>query len=100
MDTTTSGIILWVYIVLLVAGGLMGLIKAGSKVSLIMSVAFAIPLSLCALHVLAVSWLPDLLLGLLIAVFAMRLTKTRKFMPSGLMLSLTAAALLALLVIK
>ena len=100
MDMTTSNVILWVYIVLLVVGGLVGLIKAGSKISLIMSVAFAVPLSLCALRVIAIPWLPNLLLGLLLAVFAMRLAKTGKFMPSGLMVCLTAAALLGLLLLK
>jgi uncharacterized membrane protein (UPF0136 family) len=100
MDMTSFEIILWVYTVLLVVGGLIGLIKAGSKVSLIMAVAFAIPLALCALHLISIPWVAHLLLGLLLAVFAMRLAKTMKFMPSGLMLLLTAAALLALLVLK
>ncbi len=95
-----SSIILWAYVVLLVVGGLIGLLKAGSKVSLIMSVVFAVPLSLCALHVISVPWVAELLLGLLLAVFAMRLAKTGKFMPSGLMLSLTAGALLGLLLLK
>jgi uncharacterized membrane protein (UPF0136 family) len=100
MEMTTSNVVLWVYIVLLVVGGLIGLIKAGSKVSLIMSVAFAVPLIFCALHLISLPWLPALLLGLLLVVFAIRLAKTRKFMPSGLMLSLTAAALAALLLLR
>lgn len=90
----TPAISLWVYIVLLVLGGLMGFIKAGSKPSLIASVAFAIALSACQfmprlneLHV------PDVLLVLLLVVFGMRLAKTRKFMPSGLMIGLTALTL-------
>jgi uncharacterized membrane protein (GlpM family) len=35
----------------------------------------------------------DALLGALLLVFIMRLAKTRRFMPAGLMLALTAAAL-------
>jgi len=34
--------ILWIYIVLLVAGGVMGLVKGRSRISLIASVAFAV----------------------------------------------------------
>ena len=41
--------ILWIYIVLLVLGGLMGFFKAKSKMSLITSVVFGAVLSVCAL---------------------------------------------------
>ena len=89
----TPNLVLWIYIVLLVVGGLIGFLKAGSKVSLIMSAAFAAALSLCALGILRVPYLVDGLLVALLLVFTMRLAKTKKFMPSGLMLVLTAAAL-------
>lgn len=85
--------ILWVYIVLLVVGGLMGFLKAGSKVSLITSVAFAALLSLCAAGVIFQRGVADIILAVLLVVFALRLAKTKKFMPSGLMLVLTIAAL-------
>ena len=85
--------VLWVYIVLLVIGGLIGFLKAGSKVSLIMSVSFAAALSLCATGVLNVPNLVDILLAALLIVFAIRLGKTKKFMPAGLMLVLTIAAM-------
>ena len=39
--------ILWIYIVLLFLGGLVGYLKAGSKISLIMSASFAGILILC-----------------------------------------------------
>jgi uncharacterized membrane protein (UPF0136 family) len=87
-------IVLWSYIVLLVAGGLIGWLKAGSKISLIMSLLFALPLSLCALKVVQVSWLAEILLGALLTVFSVRLAKTMKFVPSGIMLVITAVALL------
>ena len=38
--------VLWIYIILLVIGGLIGFLKAGSKASLIASVSFAALLSL------------------------------------------------------
>ncbi|MSR65327.1 MAG: hypothetical protein EXS18_06045 [Verrucomicrobiae bacterium] len=86
--------ILWIYIVLLIAGGLVGFFKGKSKISLIMSVSFAAALILCALHVgpfnLEISiWI----LVALLVVFGIRLIKTKKFMPSGLMLILTVLAL-------
>lgn len=84
--------ILWIYIVLLVAGGTMGLIKGGSKISLIMSVAFAVPLILCNLNKLPFHYSTWILVALLL-FFAWRLTKSKKFMPGGLMLILTVLAL-------
>ena len=85
--------ILWIYIVLLVLGGLIGFFKGKSKVSLIMSVAFAAALSLCAAGYIFQPYVADILLALLLVVFGMRLGKTKKFMPSGLMLLITLAAL-------
>lgn len=89
----TPNKILWIYIVLLVVGGLIGLLKGKSKVSLILSVIFAALLSLCAAGIIFQPYVADILLALLLVVFGMRLAKTRKFMPSGLMLVLTLAAL-------
>ena len=54
--------VLWIYIVLLVIGGLIGFLKANSRVSLIMSVAFAAALSLCAAGVVFQPYVADLLL--------------------------------------
>ena len=85
--------ILWIYIVLLVVGGLIGFLKAGSKVSIIMSVTFAALLSLCAVGIIFQPYVADILLAALLVVFAVRLSKTRKFMPSGLMLVLTLVTL-------
>jgi uncharacterized membrane protein (UPF0136 family) len=85
--------ILWIYIVLLVAGGLVGYFKAKSQVSLIMSAGFAAALSLCAAGIIFKEYVADILLATLLVVFAMRLAKTKKFMPSGLMLTVTLVAL-------
>jgi uncharacterized membrane protein (UPF0136 family) len=89
--------ILWVYIVLLVVGGLIGFLKAGSKVSLITSSISAALLVLSAIPGLFSpglrAGLADLIMAALLVVFAIRLTKTKKFMPSGMMLSITLVAL-------
>ncbi len=85
--------ILWIYIIVLVAGGLYGFLKAKSKPSLIASVAFAAALSLCAADIIFKAYVADILLAALLVVFGMRLAKTHKFMPSGLMLVLTLATL-------
>jgi len=85
--------ILWIYIILLVIGGLIGFFKAKSKVSLLMSVAFAAALSLCAAGIVFQYYMADILLALLIVVFAMRVVKTKKFMPGGLMLVITVLTL-------
>ena len=64
METTV--IILWVYIALLIAGGLMGFIKAKSKASIIASAVFAIPLLLAAVEVIPATAADILLAGLTI----------------------------------
>jgi uncharacterized membrane protein (UPF0136 family) len=91
-------LVLWVYIGLLVAGGLMGYLKAKSLISLVMSSAFALALAVCALGFVPQRAVPDALMLALLVVFVMRLVKTRKFMPAGLMLLLTATALVVILV--
>jgi uncharacterized membrane protein (UPF0136 family) len=100
MTPTTSVIILWVYIVLLFAGGLMGFIKAKSTISLVSSSIFGVLLALCALSVIKPFYIADILVGLLLVVFGVRFAKGRKFMPSGLMLGLSAAVLAALLLLR
>ncbi len=89
--------ILWAYIVLLLVGGLIGFLKAGSKISLITS---AVSAALLVVTTFRSVFQPgfrhsaaEVIMALLIIVFAIRLTKTKKFMPSGLMFALTIAAL-------
>jgi uncharacterized membrane protein (UPF0136 family) len=89
---TAPNVVLWVYIVLLVAGGLVGFLKAGSKASLIASVACAVPLVLALL----LGWPNGMvagLLGVLAVVFGLRCLKAKKFIPMGLMMVLSLVAL-------
>jgi len=88
--------VLWIYIVLLLVGGLIGFLKANSKVSLITSAVFAAVLVLTQAGIFdprVARQLANVLLAILLVVFAVRLAKTKKFMPSGLMLLVTIAAL-------
>ncbi len=89
----TPELILWIYIVLLVVGGVIGFVKAKSKPSLIASSIFAVALAMVNLNLVNIRHLADILLGLLIIVFAMRYAKTKKFMPAGLMIILTVVTL-------
>lgn len=86
--------VLWIYIALLIVGGMAGYLKAKSHVSLYTSLASAAVLSLCALHTIP-AVVADILMGLLIVVFGIRLARTRKAMPAGLMLVITVLALAA-----
>ena len=89
--------VLWIYIVLLLVGGLIGFLKAGSKVSLITSAISAAALILTTIPGLFAPrfarGLAEVIMVALLVVFAIRLSKTKKFMPSGLMLVITALAL-------
>jgi uncharacterized membrane protein (UPF0136 family) len=92
----TPTAVLWIYIVLLVAGGAMGFVKAKSKMSLIMSLAFAVPLALSAAAILPLS-VGMVLVGLLLVFFGMRFFKTRAMMPGGVMALLSALTLVLLI---
>lgn len=82
------------YVALLVVGGWMGFRKAGSKVSLITAAVAGVLLALCAFGIMPSSVIvARIILAVLLTVFIMRLAKTRKFMPSGMLTALTAIAL-------
>jgi len=89
--------VLWIYIVLLVVGGLIGFLKAGSKVSLITSAVAAAALIVTAIPNLlspgVARALANIIMAALLVTFALRLAKTKKFMPAGLMLLITIIVL-------
>lgn len=91
--------ILWIYIVMLMLGGLVGFLKAKSKISLITSFVFSVILSLCALNKLPiqVAWG---VLSFLALFFLIRFLKTRKFMPGGMMTLLSFATIIAVVWFK
>jgi len=92
---TTGQIVLWVYIALMMAGGLMGLIKAGSKASIIASSIFAAVLALFALNLLPFRYC-WIILFVLLLFFGKRFLKGKKFMPNGMMAVLTIVTMVLL----
>jgi uncharacterized membrane protein (UPF0136 family) len=88
-----ASIVLWIYIVLLFVGGLIGFLKAGSKASLITSASFAGVLILCNLGLIFQAHVADIALVVLLIFFTYRLTQSKKFMPSGMMAVVTLVAL-------
>ncbi len=92
-------VILWIYIVLLIVGGLIGFLKAKSKISLVMSAIFAVLLGICAVEKLRVEWSWGIL-SFLALIFFIRLLRTKKFMPSGMMLLVTLVTIVAMVWIK
>jgi uncharacterized membrane protein (UPF0136 family) len=94
-------VLIGLYAVLVFAGGLMGYLKAGSKVSLISGVASAVVLAAAFWRAQSYGvqglWIATGVAALLTIVFLIRFLKTRSFMPSGMMLllSLTAAGCFA-----
>ena len=85
--------VLWGYIVLLVAGGVVGFVKAQSKMSLLTSVGFAALLVLCAVGIIPKPLVADIILVVLFVFFGMRVAKSKKFMPMGMMTLMTVLAL-------
>ncbi|MCG8365904.1 MAG: hypothetical protein MJA27_21540 [Pseudanabaenales cyanobacterium] len=88
------------YGLLAIVGGLMGYRKAASKVSLISGLISGLLLLLSGLLYAQGNPLGRILAAivatLLIIVFIIRLTKTRKFMPAGLMTAVGIVALIGI----
>ena len=85
-----------IYAILMLAGGIFGFRKAGSKASLIIGVISGILLfigvGLLGQSYAASSGAITSTSFFLSGVFALRLFKTRKFMPWGMLLALSLAA--------
>ena len=88
------------YGILSIIGGIIGYKSAGSKVSLISGTISGLLLLVAAyLQLQGQTWgltISLILTSILVVVFAVRLGKTRKFMPAGLMVFLGLAALIAM----
>ena len=89
------------YGILAVAGGIIGYVQAKSKASLISGIISGLLLIIAGVMQLQGQGL-GLILAIvvtiaLVIVFAIRLAKTRKFMPAGLMTALGVAALVVML---
>ena len=91
----------FLYGLLLLIGGIYGYIKARSKPSLISGVISGLLLIFAGIIQLQnLSWglmLAQVITIVLVIVFAIRLIKTRKFMPAGLLLVLSVASLVIML---
>lgn len=81
-------------------GGILGYAQAKSKASLISGLITGSLLMLCGIlritGLSAAIWGAIAITVLLVVVFAVRLSKTRSFMPSGLMIILGVAALVVM----
>ena len=94
----TTAVIVWAYGVLMAVGGVIGYVKVRSKASLLSGVGFGLMLLASGYEVwrgsrkgLAAS---AVMAALLMAIFAVRLVKTRRFMPAGVLALLSLAALI------
>lgn len=88
--------------ILILAGGVAGFLKAQSKASLIAGLASAALLIVSySISLRNAHWgliAGAIICGLLTVVFGIRLKKTGKFMPSGMLLALCGIELVALVV--
>ena len=93
-------ILVWLYGAIVLAGGLIGWIKARSQPSLLSGLAFGVLLGLCGLAMWEGRWIglttgAGLALGLTV-IMGIRFAKTKKFMPAGLVAVLSAVMLVVL----
>ena len=89
------------YGILVIIGGIIGYIQVKSKVSLISGSISGLLIILAAYGQLqGISWgliIASLITAILVILFAVRLTKTRKFIPAGLMVIFGAVTLVIII---
>ncbi|BAY12963.1 TMEM14 family protein [Calothrix sp. NIES-2098] len=97
----TGIIAAFVYGILALIGGIMGYIQASSRISLISGVISGLLLIFASfLQLQGQPWgllVATLVTAVLVVFFCLRLAKTRKFMPSGLMAILGMVTLVLML---
>ena len=98
-----TALIVWIYGALVLTGGLIGWVKAQSKPSLISGLVFGVTLLALGswMHFNPVSFWAQMsamaLAGILLVAMTIRLAKTRKFVPAGLMVVVSVLTLILLL---
>jgi uncharacterized membrane protein (UPF0136 family) len=89
------------YGVLAIVGGIFGYVKSQSKASIISgSISGALLIAAAIAQLQGIAWgkpASIAIAGLLVVVFVVRLVKTKKFMPAGLMIMAGLATLTAML---
>jgi uncharacterized membrane protein (UPF0136 family) len=97
----TNALIVWVYGAVVLAGGIIGWLKARSRPSLIFGVIFGVALIVVGFGIRqgreSDVVVAAVLTGLLAAIMGIRFAKTGKFMPAGLLTILSAVVLVTLL---
>jgi uncharacterized membrane protein (UPF0136 family) len=92
--------VLWVYIALLIVGGLMGFIKGKSRISLISSLIFAVVLALVALGTIPSHYVAIGIVAFLLVFFGARFMRSKKVMPAGMMSVVSLVVLILLVTAK
>ena|SRR5579872_722658 len=86
--SSKASLMLFIYAFLIFLGGIIGYIKAGSGMSLMMGLVFGTLLMICALAIykrkIVGIWIALGLVIILDAFFTYRFMKTQSFLPSGL----------------
>lgn len=99
-----QAIAIWIYALVLMIGGLIGFLKAGSLASLLTATFFTAALIKCGISVKQSNPyaynMSLVMLSLLLVFFIFRFISTYKFMPSGLAAILTFSVLAYLIVAK
>jgi uncharacterized membrane protein (UPF0136 family) len=98
--TAMFNTVIWIYVALLLVGGLMGFIKSKSRISLVSSLIFAVLLALVALGVIAQHIVAVILVAFLLVFFGARFIRSKKVMPAGMMSVVSLVILILLLVAK
>ncbi|HEY2810355.1 MAG TPA: TMEM14 family protein [Rhabdochlamydiaceae bacterium] len=92
--------IVFAYSVLILLGGLIGHLKAGSSASLISGLCFGVALSLCAYAIakgkILAQYLALILTFILDGFFTFRFAKTLHFVPAGMMSLLSLAVIIVI----